>query len=251
MKEFEINYVISKYEKSIKIGDNEYKYLLYPSKSNILVVCMSTLSKHIYERVRMLWNNNEEWKYNYLFISDNNGEAGEGLYYIGDTKEKLVEKYTMDIIEKIKKEQCISNIITLGSSMGGYSAIYYALKYDYLGAIAVVPQVNKKVIDEYGWQKWKVVSNVVSEGNFPDLVKMISDRVKIPSLFIQYGDYEADIKAADALKEILKDKFGLTIFEKFEEKNHTSQYMTKDLIESIIELFILVDNRNILDGGVN
>ncbi|KEZ52168.1 hypothetical protein [Metabacillus indicus] len=239
--------VLAKYEKTFIYKGQTINYLLYPAKSDKLIVCFTTLGPHIYERIRMLWEEDEKWSHNILFISDNSGSKAAGLFYLGSKVNPLIEEHTTELIKYIQATHNISSTITLGSSMGGYAAIYYAIKMDLLGAIAVVPQICEDVIFEFGWQKWK---ETISEmGTFRNLPFMIEEKEKLPKLYVQYGNYKPDLKAIERLKHSLEKKHGFFIFDYFEEESHTSNYMQKELIYRIADLFTYVsgDKRN--EGG--
>ncbi|MFE0562577.1 accessory Sec system protein Asp2 [Priestia megaterium] len=77
-----------------------------------------------------------------LFILDNYGE--QGAYYLGYKKDFSIETSVMSLIMSIiaKYQVKLNNVITVGSSKGGYAALYYALKYGFGHAIAGGPQVK-------------------------------------------------------------------------------------------------------------
>jgi len=240
--------VLANYERSVYIDDTEVKYVLYPSNSDKMLICFTTLGPNIYERIRMFWNEDESWDINYLFISDNNGEHKGGLYYLGNNENYYIEKQTMALIDHVCNQQNIKTMYTIGSSMGGYAAIYYGLKLKLDGVIAVVPQVNKEIIEQLGWQKWKKVLKEV--GSLPDLCQLIActDTSDLPDLFIQYGTYPADLAAGEALKEVLVGKNGLFVFDCFDKSDHTSDFMTKELVDQILNLFAIRSDQTIKGG---
>lgn len=246
--EFNIEYIINKYEKDITVGGQNRKFLLYPSSSKSLIVCFTTLGPHVYERVRMFWNEEEVWPYNFLFISDNSGEKKGGQYYLGPHPTRDIEEQTVEIINYVKEKHQINNIITIGSSMGGYAAIYYAIKYKFLGALSVVPQVNEQIINNFGWEKWK--ASVKEIGNLPSLLDMVDKAEELPNLFIQYGTYKADEHAGEELFKHLNVKNGLFIKDKFNKNEHTSDFLPKELSHHIFNLFISLGNER-LKGGIH
>jgi hypothetical protein len=244
---FNAEKVLAKYERSAHIGDDKIKYVLYPSKSDKMLVCFTTLGPHIYERIRMFWEETEEWDINFLFISDNNGAQKGGLYYLGYEDNYFVEKQTIELIKLVSELQRTKEIYTIGSSMGGYAAIYYALKLNLKGAIAVVPQANEEIIHQIGWQKWKQVLSEV--GPLPNLGSMIATKDLLPSLYIQYGIYPADLAAAESLKNSLEGKNGLYMFDCFPKEEHTSDFMTKELVFQILHLFSIRRDQ-VVKGGI-
>ena len=238
--------VLANYERSTYIDSAEVKYVLYPSNSDKMLICFTTLGPNIYERIRMFWNEEESWDINYLFISDNHGEQKGGLYYLGTNENYYIEKQTMNLIDHVCHQQNIKTMYTIGSSMGGYAALYYGLKLKLNGVISVVPQVNNAIIEQLGWEKWKKVLQEV--GPLPDLCQLMNDSSDLPHLFIQYGTYPADLAAAEALKEVLVGKNGFFVFDCFEKADHTSDFMTKELIDRILNLFAIRSDQTIKGG---
>lgn len=250
--EFNINYVLENYERTIEIDGVEVKYLLYPSNSDKLIVCFTTLGPHIYERVRMLWEEEENWDYNILFLSDNNGPKKAGVYYLGETKELKIEKQVIEIINKVIEERNITYSISIGSSMGGYAALYFGIKLNFVGAIAVVPQINKETIDKYGIQRWKEVAGHVAEGNLPDIIEMIKKSDNLPFFYFQSGEYLPDKNTMRDFQSEIFGTPGIFVFDHFQEATHTSDYMHKELIFNIVDFFISSKMKsNTQIGGVS
>ncbi|MDH2887882.1 DUF6270 domain-containing protein [Bacillus cytotoxicus] len=84
----------------------------------------------VYNYVKTL----SECNYNKLFILDD--YDGKVSYYIGKNRDYALEASVISLITYIANENMIpmENIITCGSSKGGYAALYYAIKYS-LGAV--------------------------------------------------------------------------------------------------------------------
>ncbi|MFD0618104.1 accessory Sec system protein Asp2 [Paenibacillus sp. GCM10027629] len=79
---------------------------------------------------------------NKLFILDKYGE--QGAYYLGENNSHSIETSVVSLINSIikKYEIKLGNVITIGSSKGGYAALYYAIKYSYGSVIAGGPQTK-------------------------------------------------------------------------------------------------------------
>ncbi|MEH7419561.1 heparinase II/III family protein, partial [Neobacillus drentensis] len=80
---------------------------------------------------------------NKLFILDNYGYESKGCWYLGENMDFLVEKSVKDLIGTVQEKYNISheNVILGGSSKGGFSSIYFGMKYHYGHIIAAAPQV--------------------------------------------------------------------------------------------------------------
>lgn len=79
---------------------------------------------------------------NKLYILDKYGD--QGAYYLGENKDYSIESSVVSLINQFIKKYNISfnNIITVGSSKGGYAALYYSIKYNFGTAIVGGPQTR-------------------------------------------------------------------------------------------------------------
>lgn len=82
-------------------------------------------------------------EYNRLYILDNYGYEGRGCWYLGENLSFNVEESVYKLIEYIKLKYNIKNenIISMGSSKGGFASLYYGIKYKFKHIIACAPQV--------------------------------------------------------------------------------------------------------------
>lgn len=80
---------------------------------------------------------------NKLYILDDFGNDSRGSYYLGENKNFFIERAVSQLIEKIASEKNIplKNIITAGSSKGGFAALYFAFKNGYGTAVSGGSQV--------------------------------------------------------------------------------------------------------------
>lgn len=76
---------------------------------------------------------------NKLFILDNFGD--QGSYYIGENRDFSIETSVISLILNIasKLNVNLNKISTMGSSKGGYSALYYSIKYSFGSVLALSP----------------------------------------------------------------------------------------------------------------
>lgn len=92
-----------------------------------------------------------EYRYNYskaladvpchkLFIIDDYGDRGS--YYLGNNLDTLVETSVISLILNVASRYNIplNNVLAMGSSKGGYSALYYGIKYSFGKVVAAAPQ---------------------------------------------------------------------------------------------------------------
>lgn len=81
-------------------------------------------------------------KCNKLFILDKYGE--QGAYYLGENRSFIIETSVVSLLNYITRKYNIQtkDIITAGSSKGGYSALYYGIKYQFGYIVAGGPQTK-------------------------------------------------------------------------------------------------------------
>lgn len=129
-------------EKQFK-STNSLRYHFIPAadeklKDRLLVV-FSAISPH-YSFVYNYMKSLEDVPCNKLFILDDFGD--QGSYYIGRNRDYSIETAVSSLIQYIMAKHNIlhKNVTALGSSKGGYSALYYGLKYHFGNVIAGGPQ---------------------------------------------------------------------------------------------------------------
>ncbi|MDV4151660.1 hypothetical protein R0131_12575 [Clostridium sp. AL.422] len=121
----------------------EIKYLLernIKSKELIIVfsACTKIGQKARYKYIRTI----DEFKCNKLFILDDFGFDGRGAYYLGKDKDFMIEEDVRALINKISDEIRPEKEIYIGSSKGGYSALYFGLERKNNFIIVGAPQYN-------------------------------------------------------------------------------------------------------------
>lgn len=135
---------LMKFKQKTYVG-NKYSvnYLLEKnSKSKDLIIVFSACTK-IGQKARYNYIKTlDEFKCNKLFILDDFGFDGRGAYYLGKDKDFMIEKDVVSLINKITEEINPKNEIYIGSSKGGYSALYFGLERKNSYIITGAPQYN-------------------------------------------------------------------------------------------------------------
>lgn len=135
---------LMKFKQKAYVG-NKYNinYLLEKnSKSKDLLIVFSACTK-IGQKARYNYIKTlDEFKCNKLFILDDFGFDGRGAYYLGKDKDFMIEKDVLALINKITEEINPENEIYIGSSKGGYSALYFGLERKNSYIITGAPQYN-------------------------------------------------------------------------------------------------------------
>lgn len=119
--------------KFIEAEDKKYK-----DKLLVIFSTTDTENKFVYEHVSSL----EEIKANKLFILDDFGN--QGSYYLGQNQDFSIEASVSSLINFIMAKYKISHddVITIGSSKGGFAALYFGIKYHYGNVIVGGPQTK-------------------------------------------------------------------------------------------------------------
>lgn len=132
------------FEKNFSDEKCDLKYLLFKKqKTKKLLVIFSAYP-----------GEGQKARYNYvvkfrglktsrLYILDDFGPKGKGAYYLGESKDFYIEQTVYRLIEKVRLELQVDkvNVVTCGSSKGGYAAIYFENKYNYGASISGAPQI--------------------------------------------------------------------------------------------------------------
>lgn len=132
------------FEKKFSGEKCELRYLLFKRrKTKRLLVIFSSYP-----------GNGQKARYNYimkfvglqtsrLYILDNFGPEEKGAYYLGKNYDFYIERSVHGLIEAVRLELNIpkKNVVTCGSSKGGFAAIYFENKYHYGASIAGAPQI--------------------------------------------------------------------------------------------------------------
>lgn len=97
--------------------------------------------KGYFHRLRMLGSHERR---NWLFLCDPYGACDNGTYYLGADGDLFVERATHAIIEAQLERLGVdpSQVVTLGSSMGGTAALKFGLRHDVAGIVAIGPHID-------------------------------------------------------------------------------------------------------------
>lgn len=127
-------YAIRFHEHTWKYKDINLKHLLFTAKnSDTLVVSFPACAENgaRYNFMRSL----SRFKCNKLFLLDNFASNGRGNYLIGPG----VEETVVDLINHIVQERGIKQLIFVGSSKGGYSALNFSFHFPNVKACIGAP----------------------------------------------------------------------------------------------------------------
>ncbi|MFD1451540.1 hypothetical protein [Oceanobacillus sojae] len=197
-----------RFEKKTEKG---IRYILYPEQdSNFLIVGFQGISKKpSYNYVRSLKNA----KAVQLYIKDDYGiDITRSSYYLGPDETNTITEATCELIESTRIKFGIQreNVICIGSSKGGFAALYITYKEKYGHAVVGGPQVklgtylsHDKPSDKLDTNSFmpKILEYLV--GNITDnkikqldniLFDVIEQSNHDPNIFIHVGEGEPHYK---------------------------------------------------------
>ncbi|MBE6070884.1 MAG: hypothetical protein E7208_02880 [Clostridium butyricum] len=240
---------LMKFKQKKYIG-NKYNinYLLEKnSKSKDLIIVFSACTKigqkARYNYIRTL----DKIKSNKLFILDDFGFDGRGAYYLGKDNDFMIEKEVVSLINKIRQDINPEKEIYIGSSKGGYSALYFGLEKTNSYIITGAPQYN--LGDYLSIPNHKsILEYIMGDSCNDSIVKLnnlMKDKLNLNkhnnnSIYIHYSTeeetYKSDIKPL--LEEFDKLKIKIYKDEKMY-KNHSELTLffpsyIKDTLKSIL-----------------
>ncbi|MFC4661444.1 hypothetical protein [Oceanobacillus aidingensis] len=165
------SYKSLRFERKTNKGIN---YVLYPEKdSNFLIVGFQGISKNpSYNYVRTL----KSIKAVQLYIKDDYGtDITSSSYYLGPDGSKIIAEATSELIEGIRVEFGIKkdNVICIGSSKGGFAALYFTYKEKYGHAVVGGPQVKLGTYLSHG----KPADNLDTNSFMPKILEYLIGEV--------------------------------------------------------------------------
>lgn len=185
-----------------------------------------------FDRYSWFWNDEEDWGDSaFLFIKDDDYH-----YYLGTDEKPLVPTFRKIIEQHLDISGLDSkSAYSVGGSMGGYAAIFYASLMGFGGAITVNPQIAYKCARQHSYDNWE--RRIRETGfQFYDLDDYIKKR-PVPNIYIEYGMYPADEMAAEMLIQAVYSVNGRIIINKKNWATHTVDGLHKNTILNTIMYF--------------
>lgn len=179
---------------------------------------------------------------NKLFILDD--FAPRGSYYISLGTDNSIEISVMKLINKILDENGIytKNVITIGSSKGGYAALYYAIKYNFGYTIAGSPPVfiGNSLSKTNSYDIIEYLTKEVSLDELNNvLIKQIDNSKKFPKihLFVGKGEYHYfnHVKYLEKAFEVNRIDYSLDLGD-FNSHNDVGRFFPEFLKNTIMRI---------------
>lgn len=231
-EEWNRDYVRGKYLKKIK----DIEFIYYPSTNpKKIIFTFSAMRKDKFDRYDKYWDKTEKWEQDtiYIFFKDD-----DFTYFIGNKK--------IDAIKYIIKNICLNfnidfkNVYSVGSSMGGYAAIFYGLLFNFKGVLVANPQINARSVVAHKFDNWSRIINTIQE-NWVD-VDLFSLRFEeVPFVYIEYSSYNVDILGVECFLEQFKKQNNFTLIMK---KNSSKEHSFPDIlsVKNINNVITFFDN---------
>lgn len=136
----------------------------------------------------------------YVFLRDDDQH-----YYLG--KEGQLAPSRLQLIRNELDKYGIpeKNTLTIGSSMGGYAAVYFAHELHSRAAVSINPQVDLESATLHNFSNWARKMREVGSG-WIDLHDFVLRHAAQPAVYLRTGKYIADQVAGDKLEDALTVK---------------------------------------------
>lgn len=204
------NKVSQKYEFTIY----NQKCLFYPAKKPQRLIVIFSYANEAYSMWSWFWKDDESWKdTSYLFLTDYNGS-----WYLGRDPKDGVEQSYLNIIEhfRVASGLHLKSVYTVGSSRGGYGALYYGIMLGVKGAIVYNPQVDIESSTKAPWYE----HFVLTKPWFKELHTFIGDKLEFPIIFFNVSSYIKDFLAAEKFINVLMKKNCYFMYRKIDKDFH-------------------------------
>lgn len=221
----------------------EFSYHEFKNTDKLLVIFSSSVFNGRFNYTNTL----KEVNQSKLFISDENylNKDSTGSYYMGSMKQLDYESKIIKLIENIRILNNLQkkDIILIGSSKGGFAALYYGFKYNYGYCIVGSPTIYLGKIHKHSLKGKRIITHLTgdtTEKSITWLNNIITNEVKNnSSLSIYYHvgkDEPRYTRHAIPFIKLLSD-FNITLssLDLGDYSNHSlvAEYYPRFLISSI------------------
>lgn len=247
IRKFKIEVAKIRFESTDKFEGTELKYLLMREKnSDYLLIVFSAFPNINRPAGYNYVDTFKDIKCNKLYILDDFGpNIRGGSYYLGKEKNFFIQSAVDKLIESISNDLNIEkrNIITTGTSKGGYASLYFSFKNSYGHAISGAPQIflgdylsNHKIFFEY-------IIGEYNEENKKYLNCLLFNAVKENSIFpnvhfhVGEGDHHYPEHVLPFIKYLDSENLPYTLdIQKYDGHADVGKYYPKFAIKQINEI---------------
>jgi hypothetical protein len=155
-----------------------------------------------------------------LLPLDNFGRKELGAWFWGENGDNFVERITRELILKVQGEARVTRWFAVGASMGGFAALYHAIKYEADGVYVMAPIINiEDKIRAYRARKIETSYTALAAANdlklekVPNIYQQAKLAKTLPPLFLVQNQYDRSNVFGDdtaPLLQIYNEKRGWT-----------------------------------------
>lgn len=170
------------------------RYLFFPAlrtSRGLVVVFHGHVGSDIHP-IRYNWQ-----EFDLLLPLDNFGWKNLGSWFWGERGDNFVERAVWGLISEIRARQNAPAWFCMGASMGGFAALYYALKYRADGVYAMAPILDlKEKITDYRSRGIETTYTHLAApdddtlADLPDIYQLAVDCDRLPPLFLVQHQYD-------------------------------------------------------------
>lgn len=170
------------------------RYLFFPAlraSRGLVVVFHGHVGSDIH-LVRYNWQD-----FDLLLPLDNFGWKKLGSWFWGESGDNFVERLVWGLISELRARRQAPAWFCMGASMGGFAALYYALKYQADGVYAMSPILDlKEKVADYRRRGIETTYTHLAApdddtlADLPDLYQLAATCDRLPPLFLVQHQYD-------------------------------------------------------------
>lgn len=186
-----------------KIQQNGVDAIVFCGKQpSRAIISFSSMNPGKYERWSWFYElHNQGSEDLYIILKDDSQR-----YYLGDDLEAFNLRHYRFFVDILRSNNIETHsVITLGSSMGGYAAIYYGFWLGVKGVIAINPQTTYSAARRHSLQNWERQIRATGAA-WVDLDEFIFRFDHSPIVLLEHSSYSADQAAATSLIHAMTEK---------------------------------------------
>lgn len=195
------------------------------------IIAFSSMNKGKFERWSWFQELHDEGNQDlYIILKDDSQH-----YYLGTDDHPTSMKhyrFFQQILETYNLN--MNNVFMLGSSMGGYAALYYGFWLGAKGIVAVNPQTTYAASRMHSLQLWERMIRETGHA-WVDLDQFIYRFPHKPFVYLEQSDYAADVAAAQKITSAFDD-LKIPYLRNFVGGEHGGTSLTRSKLLSFISL---------------
>lgn len=178
----------------IHANGTRMRYALFPAVSEskgLVVIFHGYLGFEIYP-IRYGWKH-----FDLLLPLDNFGWKSLGSWFWGEKGQNHVEVAAAGLIQKVRADLDAKRWFTIGTSMGGFAALYHGIKYAAGGVYVMTPIIDLKAkIRDYRSRSIQTSYTELAEpgdkelDKVPDIYREAEQAETLPPLFLIQNQYD-------------------------------------------------------------